>query len=163
MANKNDVKNEISVDNAENMGVEEQKKATTTEKVRKPRQTKNKKKDDEVKNVGGKSMEQSVEKFDLDAILNVKTYKKKAMSFNQDKSVAEALGARAEGAGKKTSEALNLILESIIDVENGVCRVDIDEKREEKVASTFQIDERLIKVVKSEANKRNMSVNEYLN
>ena len=108
-------------------------------------------------------MEVVTDEFNLDKILGAKKYKKKSLSFNQDKSVAEALGARAEAAEKKTSEALNLILESIIDVESGVCKVDIDEKKEEKVPNTFKVDERILDVLRNEAEKRNMSVNEYLN
>ena len=44
-----------------------------------------------------------------------------------------------------------------------VCKIDIDEKKEEKVANTFKVDERIIDVLKAEADKRNMSLNEYLN
>ena len=90
-------------------------------------------------------------------------YKKKSLSFNQDKSVSEALNTRAEAAGKKASEALNLILESIIDVESGICKVDIEEKKEEKIPNTYKVDERVLNVLKKEADLRNMSINEYLN
>lgn len=148
---------EIIIEGAENMSPEELKKAIRKEKARRTREA-NKLKKSEVKQV-----EENSNNIDLDAILSVKKYKKKALSFNQDKSVADALNTRAEAAGKKTSEALNLILESIIDVDNMTCKVDIDEKKEEKIPNTYKVDERIIEVLKNEADTRNMSVNEYLN
>lgn len=103
------------------------------------------------------------ENIDVDAILSVKKYKKKALSFYQDKSVSEALSSKAESSNKRVSEALGLILENIIDVEKGICKIDIEEKKEEKIPNTFKIDERILEVLKKEADIRNMSVNEYLN
>lgn len=157
----------IIIEGAENMSAEELKKAITNEKRRRTREA-NKLKEEKLradldKLKEKKSMEVVTDEFNLDKILGAKKYKRKSLSFNQDKSVAEALGARAEAAEKKTSEALNLILESIIDVESGVCKVDIDEKKEEKVPNTFKVDERILDVLRNEAEKRNMSVNEYLN
>ena len=148
---------EIIIEGAENMSPEELKKAIRKEKARRTREA-NKLKKSEVKQV-----EENSNNIDLDAILSVKKYKKKALSFNQDKSVADALISVAEAKEKKPSEALSLILSSIIDVEEGVCKVNIDEKKEEKVANTFKVDERIIEVLNKEAKARNMSINEYLN
>lgn len=158
---------EIIIEGAESMSPEELKKAITNEKRRRTREA-NKLKEEKLKNdldklKEKKSMKDNVNGIDIDSILNVKKYKKKALSFNQDKSVAEVLGARAESAGKKTSEALSLILESIVDVEQGICKINIDEEKEEKIPNTFKVDERILDVLKNEADKRNMSVNEYLN
>lgn len=158
---------EIIIEGAENMSADELKKAIANEKRRRTREA-NKLKEEKLKadldNLKeNKSMKDNINGIDIDSILNVKKYKKKPLSFNQDKSVAEALGARAESAGKKTSEALSLILESIVDVEQGICKIDIDEKKEEKIPNTFKVDERILDVLKNEADKRNMSVNEYLN
>lgn len=165
MSKKNGQNNEeIIIEGAENMSPEELKKAITKEKARRTREAN--KKNKAVKETAKsevKQVEQINNNIDLDAILSVKKYKKKALSFNQDKSVADALTTRAEAADKKPSEALSLILSSIIDLDNMTCRIDIDEKKEEKVANTFKVDERIIEVLKSEADKRNMSVNEYLN
>ena len=155
---------EIIIQGAENMSDSELKKAIKAEKARRTREAnKIKKAAEEAAQSEVNEVEVVKDEFNISDILSVKKYKKKALSFNQDKSVAEALGARAEAAEKKTSEALSLILESIIDVEKGVCKVDIDEKKEEKVANTFKVDERIIDVLKNEADSRNMSVNEYLN
>ncbi len=165
MSKKNDKNNEeIIIEGAENMSPEELKKAITKEKARRTREAN--KKNKAVKETAKsevKQVEQSNNNIDLDAILSVKKYKKKALSFNQDKSVSEALSAVAEAKDKKPSEALSLILSSIIDIEAGICKIDIDEKKEEKIANTFKVDERIIEVLKNEADKRNMSVNEYLN
>lgn len=165
MSKKNDKNNEeIIIENAENMSPEELKKAITKEKARRTREANKKNKAvKETAKVEANKMGENNNNIDLDAILSVKKYKKKALSFNQDKSVADVLTARAEAAEKKPSEALSLILSSIIDIEAGVCKIDIDEKKEEKIANTFKVDERIIEVLKSEADKRNMSVNEYLN
>lgn len=160
MAKKNQKDDEIIIENAENMSEEELKKAIKAEKARRTRERNKAKKESELVAKEGKNNDDS---YDLDAILAVKKYKKKALSFNQDKSVSDALNTRAEAAGKKASEALNLILESIIDIENMTCKVNIDEKKEEKIANTYKIDERIIEVLKNEADTRNMSVNEYLN
>lgn len=165
MSKKNGQMNEeIIIEGAENMSPDELKKAMTKEKARRTREA-NKKNQavKEAAKVEVKQVEENNNNIDLDAILSVKKYKKKALSFNQDKSVADVLTARAEAAEKKPSEALSLILSSIIDIEAGVCKIDIDEKKEEKVPNTFKVDERIIEVLKSEADKRNMSVNEYLN
>ena len=165
MSKKNDKNNdEIIIEGAENMSPEELKKAITKEKARRTREANKKNKEvKEAAKVEVKQVEENNNNIDIDAILSVKKYKKKALSFNQDKSVAEALASRAEAAEKKPSEALSLILSSIVDVEAGVCKIDIDEKKEEKIANTFKIDERIIEVLKKEAESRNMSVNEYLN
>lgn len=165
MSKKNGQMNEeIIIEGAENMSPDELKKAMTKEKARRTREANKKNKAvKEAAKVEVKQVEENNNNIDLDAILSVKKYKKKALSFNQDKSVADVLTARAEAAEKKPSEALSLILSSIIDIEAGVCKIDIDEKKEEKVPNTFKIDERIIEVLKSEADKRNMSVNEYLN
>ena len=168
MSKKNGQNNEeIIIANAENMSPEELKKAVTKEKARRTREANKLKKAEEVAKVSNKQevkeMKEANNNIDLDAILSVKKYKKKSLSFNQDKSVADALEANAKAKDKKTSEALSLILESIIDLDTMSCRVDIDEKKEEKVANTFKVDERIIDVLKSEADSRNMSVNEYLN
>ena len=165
MSKKNDKNNEeIIIEGAENMSPEELKKAKTKEKARRTRETN--KKNNAVKETAKaevNKVEENNNNIDLDAILSVKKYKKKALSFNQDKSVADALTARASAAEKKPSEALSLILSSIVDVEAGVCKIDIDEKKEEKVPNTFKVDERILDVLKAESDKRNMSTNEYLN
>ncbi|MGU8211579.1 hypothetical protein ACV3T0_13810 [Clostridium perfringens] len=165
MSKKNGQNNEeIIIEGAENMSPEELKKAITKEKARRTREAN--KKNKAVKETAKsevKQVEQINNNIDLDAILSVKKYKKKALSFNQDKSVADVLTARAEAAEKKPSEALSLILGSIIDLDNMTCKIDIDEKKEEKVPNTFKVDERIIEVLKKEAESRNMSVNEYLN
>lgn len=165
MSKKNgQINEEIIIEGAENMSPEELKKAIKTEKARRTREAnKLKKLEESTKSEVVEMKEDNNTNIDLDAILSVKKYKKKALSFYQDKSVAEVLTARAEASGKKNSEALNLILESIIDVEEGACRIDIDEKKEEKIANTFKVDERIIDVLKNESESRNMSVNEYLN
>ena len=165
MSKKNGQNNEeIIIEGAENMSPDELKKAITKEKARRTREANKKNKAaKETAKVEVKQVEQINNNIDLDAILSVKKYKKKALSFNQDKSVADALTSVAEAKDKKPSEALSLILSSIVDLDNMVCKIDIDEKKEEKVANTFKVDERIIEVLKKEADKRNMSVNEYLN
>lgn len=159
------IEEEIMIPGAEVMTEEEFKKAAANWKRKRTREANKLKKLEQEKQ--SQEVEQVEENdnlnIDLDEILSVKKYKKKALSFYQDQSVAEALEAKAEGAGKKTSEALNLILESIIDVEEGVCKVNIDEKKEAKVPNTFKVDERILDVLKNESDKRNMSINEYLN
>lgn len=165
MSKKNgQINEEIIIEGAENMSPEELKKAVTKEKARRTREANKKNKAaKETAKVEVKQVEQINNNIDLDAILSVKKYKKKALSFNQDKSVADALTSVAEAKDKKPSEALSLILSSIVDLDNMVCKIDIDEKKEEKVANTFKVDERIIEVLKKEADSRNMSTNEYLN
>lgn len=165
MSKKNGQQNEeIIIEGSENMSDEQLKKAIANEKRRRTRESnKLKKLEESTKSEVVEMKENNNTNIDLDAILSVKKYKKKALSFNQDKSVAEALASRAEAADKKPSEALSLILSSIVDLDNMVCKIDIDEKKEEKVANTFKVDERIIDVLKAEADKRNMSLNEYLN
>lgn len=165
MSKKNGQQNEeIIIEGSENMSDEQLKKAIANEKRRRTRESnKLKKLEESTKSEVVEMKENNNTNIDLDAILSVKKYKKKALSFNQDKSVADALAVKASAAEKKPSEALNLILESIIDVEEGVCKIDIDEKKEEKVPNTFKVDERILDVLKAESDKRNMSVNEYLN
>lgn len=147
------------------MTAEELKKAIANARRKRTREMNKSKKIEESKKVEVEDMKENNNNvnIDLDEILSVKKYKKKALSFYQDKSVAEGLKARADAAGKKTSEALNLILETFIDIENGVCKIDIDEKKEGKVANTFKVDERILEVLNKESEARNMSVNEYLN
>lgn len=165
MSKKNDKNNEeIIIEGAENMSPEELKKAITKEKARRTREANKKNKaSKEVAKSEVNKMGENNNNIDLDAILSVKKYKKKPLSFNQDKSVADALTARAEAKDKKPSEALSLILSSIVDLDNMTCKINIDEKKEEKIANTFKVDERIIEVLKKEAESRNMSVNEYLN
>lgn len=165
MSKKNDKNNEeIIIENAENMSADELKKAITKEKARRTRETNKKNKAvKETAKAEVNKVEENNNNIDIDAILAVKKYKKKALSFNQDKSVAEALASRASAAEKKPSEALSLILSSIIDLDSMTCKVNIDEKKEEKIANTFKVDERIIEVLKNESESRNMSVNEYLN
>ncbi len=157
MTKEND---EILIENAENMSEAELKKAIKIEKAKRTRAINKAKREAAL---AAKETKNNGDSFDLDAILASPKYKKKSLSFNQDKSVSEALSSRAEAAGKKTGEALNLILESIVDVENGVCKVEIEEKREEKIPNTYKVDERILDVLKKESDSRNMSVNEYLN
>ena len=161
----NEIEEEIHIENAENMTEEELKKARAKARRRRTRELNKLKQEQESNNIQEveEMKENSNVNIDLDAILSVKKYKKKALSFYQDKSVSEALTAKATASEKKNSEALNLILESIIDLDNMRCLVDIEEKKEEKIANTFKVDERIIEVLNKEASNRNMSVNEYLN
>lgn len=154
------IEEEIIIENAESMTAEELKKAITNEKRRRTREANKLKK---LKSVEVEEVNENNNNIDLDAILSVRKYKKKALSFYQDKSVADALTARAEANNKKTSEALSLILSSIIDLDTMTCKIDIEEKKEEKIANTFKVDERILEVLNKEADSRNMSVNEYLN
>lgn len=160
MTKKNQKNDEIIIENAENMSEAELKKAIKVEKARRTRELNKTKKEAELT---AKEAENKGNSFNLDAILAVPKFKKKSLSFNQDKSVSEALNTRAEAAGKKASEALNLILESIVDIESGICKVEIEEKKEEKIPNTYKVDERVLDVLKKEADSRNMSINEYLN
>ena len=165
MSKKNNKNNEeIIIEGAENMSPEELKKAKTKEKARRTREAnKQNKAVTETAKAEVNKVEENNNNIDLDAILSVKKYKKKALSFNQDKSVAEALISRAEAADKKPSEALSLILSSIVDLDTMTCKINIDEKKEDKIPNTFKVDERIIEVLKNESESRNMSVNEYLN
>lgn len=166
MAKKTD---EIIIENAENMTEEELKKAIANERRRRTREANKLKKEQEskqlqeVEDMKENNTTNNSNNIDIDAILSTPKYKKKALSFYQDKSVSEALTARAKASDKKNSEALNLILNGIIDLENMTCKIDIDEKKEEKIANTFKVDERILNVLNKEADSRNMSVNEYLN
>ena len=158
------IEEEIMIEGAEVMTEEEFKKAAANWKRKRTREANKLKKLEELKEVEEVKENNGINiNIDLDEILSVKKYKKKALSFYQDKSVSEALTEKAEASGKKNSEALSLILSSIIDLDSMKCLIDIEEKKEEKVANTFKVDERIIEVLNNEANSRNMSVNEYLN
>lgn len=160
----NEIEEEMIIPGAEVMTEEEFKKAAANWKRKRTREDNRLKKlqESEVEKVKEIKENNNVN-IDLDAILSVKKYKKKALSFYQDQSVSEALKSKAEASEKKPSEALNLILESIIDLDNMRCLVDIEEQKEPKVANTFKVDERIIEVLNKEASNRNMSINEYLN
>ncbi len=150
MSNNKEMNNVESIENTktEETKVKHTRKRTTTKKT-----TTAKKTTKEVKKSG----------IDLDAILSVEKVSKKALSFNQNKNVADELDKLAKAKEKKVSETLNLILESIVDVEAGICKVDIEEEKQEKVQNTFKINSKVLDVLKAEASKRNMSLNDYLN
>lgn len=101
--------------------------------------------------------------LDLDAILGGKRVEKKPISFNQDKSISDKLNESSSAANLKPSETLNKILRAIVNVEDKKCMIDIDEKKEERVQNTFKVDSDVLEVLKAEAKKRNMSLNDYLN
>lgn len=101
--------------------------------------------------------------FDIDAVLDIKKPTKSALSFNQDKNVADALSALSKSKEVKTSTILNRLLCAIVDVEEGVCKVNIEEAKQEKVQNTYKIDTPVLEVIKKEAKSRNMSTNDYLN
>lgn len=165
MGRKNgQINEEIIIQGAENMSADELKKAIANEKRKRTKEAnKAKKAAEEAAKSEVKEVKENNNTIDLNAILSAPKFKKKSLSFNQDKSVADALTANAEANNKKTSEVLSLILSSIIDLENGVCKIDIDEKKEEKIPNTYKVDERILEVLNKEADARNMSVNEYLN
>lgn len=100
---------------------------------------------------------------DLDSILNFEKKTKTAMSFNQNKSIAEKIDTLAKEKEVKASKVLNTLLTNIVDIESGVCKVSIEEEKEEKVQNTYKIDTDVLNVLKAEAKKRNMSLNDYLN
>lgn len=153
MSNNTEIKNAEGVENTkieETKGKHPRKKSTTKSTTKKNTTTKKTK---EVKKNG----------IDLDAILSVEKVSKKALSFNQNKNVADKLEELAKAKEKKVSETLNLILESIVDVDAGVCKVDIEEEKQEKVQNTFKVNAKVLDVLKIEASKRNMSLNDYLN
>lgn len=165
MSRKINENQEIHIEGAESMTAEELKKAKANARRKRTRELNKLKQEQELNNIQEveEMKENSNVNIDLDEILSVKKYKKKALSFYQDKSVADALKAKADAAEKKTSEALSLILNSIIDLENKRCLIDIEEQKEEKIANTFKVDERILEVLSKESDSRNMSVNEYLN
>ena len=101
--------------------------------------------------------------IDLDSILNFETKSKSAMSFNQNKSVADKLNELATAKNVKASKVLNTVLTSIVDVGSRECKIAIEEEREEKIQNTYKIDTDVLDVLKAEAKKRNMSLNDYLN
>lgn len=150
MSNNKEINNTESIENTK---IEETKVKHTRKKT-------NTKKTTTAKKTTVATKEKAI---DLDAILNVEKVKKKALSFNQNKNVADKLEQLASSKEKKVSETLNLILESIVDVDAGVCKVDIEEEKQEKVQNTFKINSKVLDVLKAEASKRNMSLNDYLN
>ncbi|MDZ4906856.1 hypothetical protein [Clostridium perfringens] len=150
MSNNTEIKNAESVENTK---IEETKPKHTRKRTTTKKTTTAKKTTKEVKKSG----------IDLDAILSVEKVSKKALSFNQNKNVADKLEELAKAKEKKVSETLNLILESIVDVDAGVCKVDIEEEKQEKVQNTFKVNAKVLEVLKTEASKRKMSLNDYLN
>lgn len=101
--------------------------------------------------------------FDIDLILTKKKVTKSALSFNQDKKIADKLTELSLEKEEKTSSILNMLLASAVDVEKGICIVDIAEIKQDKVQNTYKIDTDVLDVLKSEAKSRNMSTNDYLN
>lgn len=153
MSNNTEIKNAEGVENTkieETKSKHPRKKSTTKKNTTTKKTTKATK---EVKKTG----------IDLDAILSVEKVSKKALSFNQNKNVADKLEELATAKEKKVSETLNLILESIVDLEEGICKIDVEEEKQEKVQNTFKVNAKVLEVLKKEASKRNMSLNDYLN
>lgn len=153
MSNVNEIKNTESAENTkvqETKGKQTRKKATTKKTTTAKKTTKTAK-------------EEKQKGIDLDAILSVEKVGKKALSFNQNKNVANRLEQLAADKDKKVSETLNLILESIVDTDAGICKVEIEEEKQEKVQNTFKVNAKVLEVLKTEASKRNMSLNDYLN
>lgn len=150
MGNIKEIKN---TESTENTNLEETKAKNT------------RKKSTAKKNTTAKKTAKVEEKkgIDLDAILNVEKVSKKALSFNQNKNVAEKLEELAAAKEKKVSETLNLILESIVDLDSGVCKIEIEEEKQDKIQNTFKVNSKVLEVLKTEASKRNMSLNDYLN
>lgn len=101
--------------------------------------------------------------IDLDSILNFENKTKSAMSFNQNKSVANKINELAKAKEVKPSKVLNTILTSIVDVDSKQCKIAIEEEKEEKIQNTYKVDTDILNVLKAEAKKRNMSLNDYLN
>lgn len=153
MSNNTEIKNAESVENTkiEETKAKHTRKRTTTKKTTTAKKTTKAAKEEKQKGI------------DLDAILSVEKVSKKALSFNQNKNVADKLEELASTKEKKVSETLNLILESIVDVDAGVCKVEIEEEKQEKVQNTFKVNAKVLEVLKTEASKRNMSLNDYLN
>lgn len=142
-------------ENVEKSTVEEVKAEA---KPKKPRRTTKKdtttNKKEDVKKSG---------EIDLDSILNFKNKTKSAMSFNQNKSVANKIDELAKAKEVKPSKVLNTILTSIVDVDSKQCKIVIEEEKEEKIQNTYKVDTDVLEVLKAEAKKRNMSFNDYLN
>lgn len=153
MSNNNEIKN---VESIENTNVEETK-------VKHKRKTTATKKTTSTKKTTKVTKESKTNTVDLEAILSVEKVSKKALSFNQNKNVADKLEELAKAKEKKVSETLNLILESIVDTEAGVCKIAIEEEKQDKVQNTFKVNAKVLEVLKKEASDRNMSLNDYLN
>ena len=100
---------------------------------------------------------------DLESLLEFKKKERGTLSFNKDKSVDTKLKAIATANGQKEGTVLNEIFSKIIDTENKKCLIDIDTVQEKKVQNTYKVDKDYLEVIKAEADKRNMSINEYLN
>lgn len=150
MGNIKEIKNNESV---ENTNLEETKAKNTRKKGTTKKNT-----------AANKDVKVEEKKgIDLDAILSVEKVNKKALSFNQNKNVADKLEELAAAKQKKVSETLNLILESIVDVDAGICKVEIEEEKQDKIQNTFKVNSKVLEVLKTEASKRNMSLNDYLN
>lgn len=157
MTKKNEKNIEETVDNkpvveADN-GVEPKETKTTTKGKGKGRG----------KGKGNTDPKGQNETNSINDLFKAKKVGKKALSFNQNKNVADKLSSIAKENEVKTSEALNTILGAIIDLDKGVCTVSIEEERQEKVQNTYKVREDVLEVIKKEATKRNMSVNDYLN
>ena len=156
----NKMNEEIHIEGAENMTPEELKKAISNEKRKRTRElNKAKKKAEQQASIA----EEVATTIDIDSILDIEKKTKSPLSFNQNKNVAEVLKDLAKAKDVKTSVVLNTILESIVDVEAGVCKVSIEEEKQEKVQNTFKVDSKVLEVLRTEASKRKMSVNDYLN
>lgn len=150
MSNNKEINNVESIENTkkEETKVKHTRKRTTTKKTTTAKKT---------------TVATKEKAIDLDAILSVEKVNKKALSFNQNKNVADKLEELATAKEKKVSETLNLILESIVDLEEGICKIDVEEEKQEKVQNTFKVNAKVLEVLKKEASKRNMSLNDYLN
>ena len=153
MSNNTEIKNAESVENTkiEETKPKNQRRRTSTKKTTTTKKTTK------------ATKEEKENAIDLDAILSVEKVGKKALSFNQNKNVADELDRLAKAKNKKVSETLNLILESIVDVDAGICKVDIEDAKQEKIQNTFKINSKVLEVLKTESSKRNMSLNDYLN
>jgi predicted HicB family RNase H-like nuclease len=142
-------------ENVEKSTVEEVKAEA---KPKKPRRTTKKdtttNKKEDVKKSG---------EIDLDSILNFKNKTKSTMSFNQNISIANKINELSKAKEVKPSKVINTILTSVVDLENKQCKIAIEEEKEERVQNTYKVDSDVLEVLKTEAKKRNMSFNDYLN
>lgn len=101
--------------------------------------------------------------INLESMLNFEDKKKAPLSFNKNLSISNKLDILAQSKNEKVGKVLNSILVGIVDTEKKVCKVDIKEVAEKKVQNTYKVDETALTILKAEAEKRNMSLNDYLN
>ena len=101
--------------------------------------------------------------YDLNKIVGVKFSEKKSLTFNQDKSVADKIRELANESDKKPNQVFNLLIEEVVDIRAGKCKIDVSDVQEEKEQTTFRLDKEYADVLEKEAKLRNMSISEYIN